>query len=185
MIVIDYYWLLVYRLSTSGIITEQRNLIIFCWYLNMYVPVMIAFLAYSSVFVMDPLFQDKVLVLSTFGKKLSSWFFHFICHIKAGKLYLKGNTFGAYNLQTASGEFYQYFTLSHCVNASEFRVEPNSFRCRPRWWNSGTFFLKSLVGNTYWCFIVAWNSQLHLRSSRLFERWEKFAPLLLLHFRLE
>ena len=38
----------------------------------MHVPVMIAFLAYSSVFVMDTLFQDKVLVLSTFGKKLSS-----------------------------------------------------------------------------------------------------------------
>ena len=108
MIVIDYYWLLVYRLSTSGIITEQRNLIIFFWYLNVHVPVMIAFLAYSSVFVMDTLFQDKVLVLSTFGKKLSSWFFHFICYIKAGKLYLKGNTFGAYNLQTASGEFHQY-----------------------------------------------------------------------------
>jgi len=29
---------------------------------------MIAFLAYSSVFVMDTLFEDKVLVLSTFGK---------------------------------------------------------------------------------------------------------------------
>lgn len=40
----------------------------------MHVPVMIAFLAYSSVFVMDTLFQDKVLVLSTFGKKLSSDF---------------------------------------------------------------------------------------------------------------
>lgn len=150
----------------------------------MHVPVMIAFLAYSSVFVMDTLFQGKVLVLSTFGKKLSSWFFHFLCHIKAGKLYLKGNTFGAYNLQTASGEFHQYFTLSRCVNASEFRVELNCFRCRPRWWISGTFFLNSRVGNTYWLFIVAWNAQLHLRSSRFFERWGKFAPLQLLHFRV-
>ena len=184
MIVIDYYWLLVYRLSTSGIITEQGNLIIFSWYLHVHVP-WFHFLAHSSVFVMDTLFEDKVLVLSTFGKKFSSWFFRFICHIKAGKLYLKGNTFGAYNLQTASGEFHQYFTLSHCVNASEFRVELNCFRCRPRWWNSGTFFLNSRVGNTYWLFIVAWNAQLHLRSSRLFERWEKFAPLQLLHFRVE